>query len=401
MAFVLLIQACATAGPIAVARDQFQHGDADAALQTLAEADIGKRDKLLLYLDRGIIAQAAGRYEESVSALLRAAEIVDEQDYISIGEQSAAVIVNDWVRTYPGEYSERLWIHSFQMINFLMLGDPESAAVEARRAVVVMDRFKKVLSPDVFTRMLMGMSFEAAGQYDSASVEYRKLNADYDKFNLEPLSGEDGELTIIVAGGLIPKKFPGDLYLGEGLVVSFPYYPEQSALTSELNVSLTSSNHQNSNDTKRLANTALLGSQDVTLRLADISQRALDARSKSIGMRQALRVAAKDAIGDAIYEENEFLGIIAHILLFASEQADTRGWDTLPASVKILRIPLAPGSHDINIEVDASGLHLAGFERFQFDDVQIKRRQRAFRLVRLGYTPPVEKPTHYRCENLC
>ena len=398
LALVLVLQACATAGPIAVAREQFRHGDADAALQTLAEADISKRDKLLLYLDRGIIAQAAGRYQESVNALLRAAEIVDEQDYISISEQSAAIVVNDWARTYPGEYSEQLWIHSFQMINFLMLGDATAAAVEARRAVTVMSRFKKVLSPDVFTRTLMGMSFEAAGQRDSASVEYRKLNQDFDNFDLQPLSGDNGELTIIVAGGLIPKKHPGDLYLGEGLTVSFPFYPELSSGDTQLHVSVNRAyssavtqavdSENNLRDAAVSTNPTRLKPQEITVRLADISKRALEARSTSIGMRQALRVAAKKSLGDAIYDENEVLGIIAQVLFFASERADTRGWDTLPATVKLIRIPLAPGQHDIAIEVDASGFDLAGAERFQFNDVEIRPRQRSFRLIRLGLTTP-------------
>ena len=405
VALVLALQACATAGPIAVAREQFRHGDADAALQTLAEADISKRNKLLLYLDRGIIAQAAGRYQESVNALLRAAEIVDEQDYISISEQSAAIVVNDWVRTYPGEYSERLWIHSFQMINFLMLGDATAAAVEARRAVTVMSRFKKVLSSDVFTRTLMGMSFEAAGLRDSASVEYRKLNNDFDNFDLQPLSGDNGELTIIVAGGLIPKKYPGDLYLGDGLAVSFPFYPELSLGDSQLNVSVnqaispaiveTAVTESDIPDATASTNPTRLQPQEITIRLADISRRALEARSTSIGMRQALRVAAKKSLGDAIYDENEALGIIAHVLFFASERADTRGWDTLPATVKLIRIPLTPGEHDIGIKVDASGFDLAGSEHFQFNDIEIRPRQRSFRLIRLGLTTP----TGYTAQN--
>jgi len=393
---ILFLQACATAGPITVARDQFRHGDADAALQTLAEANVGKRDELLLYLDRGMIAQAAGRYRESVDSLLRAAEIVDKQDFISISEQTAAVIVNDWVRTYSGEYSERLWIHTFQMINFLMLGDPEAAAVEARRAVAVMDRFENVLSTDVFTRVLTAMSFEAAGQFDSASVEYRKLKDELGEFNLKPLvenRDNNGELAIIVAGGLVPKKASGNLYLGDGINISFPFYPEIPRSYSHLDVNVTaaSSNELKSDTLTRDVKKAyknLADTQDISVSLGDISRRALDARGKSIGTRQALRVAAKKSISKAIFDENEALGIAAQVFFFLTEQADTRGWDTLPAAIKLIRIPLPPGEHDLGIDIESSGLYRSGVERFELDAVGIQPGQRTFRLIRLGYTNP-------------
>ena len=120
-----------------MARDQFRHGSTSEALQTLAEADVSRRDRLLLYLDRGMIAQAAGRYEDSVAAFERATSLIDELDYLSVRDQSAALVSSDWATRYSGEYSERLWVHTFQMLNFLMLDLPQEAAVEARRAVAL------------------------------------------------------------------------------------------------------------------------------------------------------------------------------------------------------------------------------------------------------------------------
>ena len=150
-------------------------GNAHAALATLSDAEVPRRDRLLLLLDRGLAAQALGRYRESIAALIEADELVERLDYVSVGRQGASLLVNERVSSYRGESAERLWIHTFQMINFLALGEPEGAAVEARRAVSELEEHGDTFVADPVTRLLAAMSFEAAGQIDSASVEYRRL----------------------------------------------------------------------------------------------------------------------------------------------------------------------------------------------------------------------------------
>ena len=193
LSLMVLLQACATSGALNVARDQFRHGSAQEALQTLSEANVSRRDRLLLYLDRGLVAQAAGEFETSIAAFDSALRLVDELDYVSLRDQSSALLTSDWATRYSGEYSERLWIHTFQMLNFLLIDEPQGAAVEARRAVAVYEEHGDVLKQDVFTRALMALSFAAAGQNDSASVEYRRLKDDFGTSLDKPL-GKDSFL---------------------------------------------------------------------------------------------------------------------------------------------------------------------------------------------------------------
>jgi len=68
-----------------------------------------------------------GDYDQSSQVFLQASRLLDDTDFISISEQSAALAINDWATTYRGEYAERLWIHTYQMMNFLLLGKAESA----------------------------------------------------------------------------------------------------------------------------------------------------------------------------------------------------------------------------------------------------------------------------------
>ena len=78
-------------------------------------------------MEKGLILHYLGEYEKSCDILLKASNLIKYQDQISISDQSSAVLINDKVTTYKGEYCERLWVHTFLMINFLLQQKNESA----------------------------------------------------------------------------------------------------------------------------------------------------------------------------------------------------------------------------------------------------------------------------------
>ncbi|MFK7852825.1 MAG: hypothetical protein AB8B79_01880 [Granulosicoccus sp.] len=366
---ILLLQACATSSALNVARDQFRHGGTSEALQTLAEADISRRDRLLLYLDTALIAQAAGNYVDSIEAFERAISLIDELDYVSARDQSAALLTNDWAIRYSGEYSERLWVHTFQMLNYLLLDSAQGAAVEARRAVELYEEFADVLKNDLFTRSLMAVSFDAAGQYDSAQVEYRKLAADFNLAKPERLRKKDSELILFVATGFIEPKLPGDLFIDYDARISFPFYPE--TYTNPPNVSVE-------------ANSQTLQSNQVDTTLVAISRSALHSRGKSVAARHALRLAAKYTVAEAIEDENELVGGLARFLLAALEQADTRSWETLPAYLSLIRVPMTAGEHQLTITIDGSDSSYSGVQQKRVIDLALAPGERHYQLIRTG-----------------
>ena len=370
--FVAALQACATSGVLNVARDQFRHGSTSDALQTLAEADVSRRDRLLLYLDRGMIAQAAGRYEDSFAAFERATSLIDELDYVSVKDQSAALLSSDWATRYSGEYSERLWVHTFQMLNFLMLDLPQEAAVEARRAVALYEKYGDVLKQDIFTRSVMALSFMAAGQRDSAGVEYRKLTQDFGLSLPESLSANQSELILFIASGFIATKLPGDLLISVDARISFPYYPPFNETPPTVQV---------------LEDSRLLPIQRADSVLAAISSQALADRGKRIAARQALRVATKYSISESIEDHDALAGGIVKLLFLAIEQADTRSWETLPAYLTLVRVPLTPGAHSLTLQINGSD-NTSGFvTQRRTLDVDLDSGQQIFRLIRLGVNP--------------
>lgn len=362
------MQACATSGALTVARDQFKQGSPELALQTLSDADVSRRDQLLLHLDRALVSQAAGRYDDSIREFETAFKLTDQLDYFSTRDQATALVSSDWAIRYSGEFSERLWIHTFQMINYLLLDQPQGAAVEARRAVALFEEHADILGQDIFTRYLMALSFEAAGQRDSAQVEYRKLQDDFGLRKLEPLKKDEGEIYLLVASGFIEPKLPGDLLIDLDARISFPYYPETRQSLPEIDVTV---------DGKRV------NIDRVDTALLPVAKSALQQRGKAIAARQAVRLAAKYNIADNISDQDALAGGIARIFLLAIERADTRSWETLPASLSIIRVTVPRDQQKVSVRIDDIR-NFAGAIHHIDVPVKLDTVQRNYYLIRTG-----------------
>lgn len=398
----VLLQGCASSGSLYDARSQFYSGQPQAALETLNTETVSSRNRLLAHLDHGLIAHTAGNYKESITAFKNASALLNKINFIGIREQSASLVTNDWATAYKGEYSERLWIHSFQMMNFLLLGDPEGAAVEARQALQVYAKHGGALKTDWFSRALMAMSFEAAGKPDSAHIEYKKLlddindgsgiarrawqNArrlgreqDASQFKNHIIThastgNDNGELVIFVQTGAIPRKIAGEILVDPELFASFPVYPD----IPRANVQI-----------KLLNAGTPLTADTITTQLVDVSRAALAARGKSIAVKQIARLAAKKELARAIRKNTDgvgesFVGGFITAAMYITEVADTRSWETLPAQVTIVQIPLAPGTHDMTLLVRD------GSREYQIpvSNVDIEPRKIAYRSVRAGAGAP-------------
>jgi len=392
-----LVQGCSTSSSLKQARSEFFSGQPFAALDTLENRKVSSRDRLLGLLDRGLIEHTAGNYQASIRTFKNATALLEETDYLGVREQTASLVVNDWVTLYKGEYSERLWIHTYQMMNFLMIGNGEGAAIEARQALKVYEQHGDALKHDWYTRTLMAMSFEAAGKPDSAHIEYKKLlddagsdtgvarrawqNArrlgrenDAEKFKQlisgkARVGGSDGELVVFLQTGVIPGKSAGEIYLEPNLYASFPVYHDYPR--PNLQVSVFQNGETQSAD--------IVNTQTV-----NISRAALAARSHRIAAKQLLRIAAKKNLAQSVAKNDDILGDILSALFLISEQADTRSWATLPAHVSMVQIPLEAGMHNIELQV-RDGARL--YELF-IPTVEIEARTKSYRSFRLGTGAP-------------
>ena len=393
----VFVQGCSTSGSLNQARSEFFSGQPQAALDTLENRKVSSRDRLLALLDRGLIEHTAGDYQASIRTFKNATALLQENDHLAVREQTASLVVNDWVTSYKGEYSERLWIHTYQMMNFLMIGNGEGAAVEARQALKVYEQHGDALKNDWFTRALMAMSFEAAGKPDSAHIEYKKLlddagsdtgvarrawqNAhrlgrenDAAKFKQlikgkARVGGGEGELVVFLQTGVIPPKSAGEIYLEPNLYASFPVYHNYPRPNLQVSVSRNGEKHS---------------ADVINTQTVNISRAALAARSHRIATKQLLRIAAKRNLAQSVSKNDDILGEILSALFLISEQADTRSWATLPAHVSMIQIPLEAGMHDIELQVrDGSR-----FYELSIPAIEIAERTKSYRSYRVGTGAP-------------
>lgn len=359
--FILLIIGC-TSLPLQKARIEYYSGDLARADNILEGCKgISEKDLLLCYMEKGLILHYMGAYEESTEVLLKASQLIKRQEQISISEQSASVLINDRVSSYKGEYSERLWVHTYLMINFLLQYKYESALVEAKQALEVYDKYPESLAGDHFTRALIALCFENMKLPDDARIEYERLAAEMGGGEIapEPIEPGKGELILFIGQGRVPTKVSNNIVLPPSIRISIPQYTDTSSY-----MSFTVRSDGGDIDPLKISTD-----------LGEVARKSLSDRSAQYLARQGLRAGIKEAISQEVGENNPIGELFARAILFLLEEADIRSWETLPGTLTIARIVLDPGVHNLEI---SSG----DFQTVYLDGINIPQGRRIYRSLR-------------------
>lgn len=337
---LILSSGCANV-PLQKARNAYYSGDLAKADDILEGCKgISDKDLLLCYMEKGLILYYQEQYDKSAEALLKASKFIKDQDQISVTEQSSAVVVNDWVITYKGEYSEKLWVHTFLMMDYLMQYKYEDALVEAKQALEVYDAYSGSLADDHFTRALIALCYENMNMSDDARIEYEKLAARIDATTVapEPMANGKGELVLFVSQGRAPVKYATDIVLPPSTRISIPRFTDEPP-SPPVTVQLDGTTFE---------------SLKISTDLGQVDRTSLNDRSAQYITRQAMRAGAKEVISEKVGEKNELGEALVRVFLFLLEEADTRSWETLPGDLTLVRIPLDAGIHDVEISSGAS-----------------------------------------------
>ncbi len=185
-------------------------------------------DRLLHFLERGMIAHLDGRYQES-NALLEQAYLISDSLYRSSAEDwLASSMTHPGNASYKGQLYERIYLHYTKMLNYLMLAQQQkaggkqdqlldSARVENRRIQILLDEnvfktgdydqakseqeklFSKIakvfrqlngdpINPDelkfrdqAFAHYVMGALYEQYGELDNARISYQRSATLYEE----------------------------------------------------------------------------------------------------------------------------------------------------------------------------------------------------------------------------
>lgn len=191
-------------------------GTYDQALErTVKGKDGAPDDEILRALFRGQVAYYAGRWGESAEAFAEADRLTEARYTKSASRGVVSLLTNDNVLRYSPPRTERLFAHYYAMLGRVQSGDVEGAAVDARRLSALLEGSMHDLQAEerpthAALRDVAGAVFEAAGEWNDASVAYRNAallrgasRASVDSMVVMRPLGDSATLLLVVESGFV------------------------------------------------------------------------------------------------------------------------------------------------------------------------------------------------------
>ncbi len=388
-----------------------------------------EKDRVLYYLDVGMLYHYAGEYEKSNEALSAAEQGIEELYTESISKMISSGVLNDNALAYSGEDYEDLYLNVFKCLNYIGLNKIDEAMVEVRRAQIKLnlleDKYRKIVEDynssaesegvlpivesrfhnDVLTRYLSYLLYRLENSTDDMRIENKKL---LQAFNDQPSiygfappvfakGGKDrAVLTVLSFTGQSPVKTAKTLYL-----------------TTIDNAVIINTSETDSDNIEELTGFNIipipgldagnhfkfqypvfedLGSRvdRIILKLGDesydvpiiediqgISHEMFKQKQPVVLGRTVLRIVLKEvskqlgknAVNDAV--NNEMLGflfgLMMDIAVDLTENADLRISRYFPAFAHSLDLGVAPGTYPLSIDYYENGRLLFSDDRGRVD----------------------------------
>lgn len=400
----------------------FEQGNIEQAADILDQNKKAAKSKtrFLYYANQGVVEHLLGNYEES-NNWLEQAYLFGEDYHKNYLNFAASYFLNPNLIVYPGEDHEHLMLLYYKALNYLKLKDYDAALVECRRLnqrlYELGDKYlsENKYQKDAFIHNLMGIIYDASGDFNNAFIAYRNSLEIYqnefsemfglaapeqlkkDLLRTASLAGfpeeldrfseelgmnyapqpnpEGGELVFFWHNGLVPVKdewsinfvavkgaggqiffqneeyglnFPffydtdddGNASITDltGTRVAFPKYVEREPFFQHASLEINNYHYP------------LEKAEDINaIAFKTLRERMLEELGKGL-----LRVALKKTVEKQVRKENETLGFLVGVMNFASEQADTRNWQTIPHSIHYTRVPLSVGENQVTLNAEGS-----------------------------------------------
>ncbi len=210
-----------------------------------------QKDRVLYYLDLGMLYHYAREYEKSNQALSEAERGIEELYTKSISKSVTSGVLNDNALDYSGEDYENIYLNIFKALNFIALGNNESALVEIRRVHIKLnlleDKYRQLIEEynesdsaegklepreirfynSALARFLGLLLYRAEGSFDDARIELQEIREAYNEqsqlydFALPPLPDNQsqegvGHISVMAFTGISPRKMAETFYLDTG-----------------------------------------------------------------------------------------------------------------------------------------------------------------------------------------
>ena len=418
---VLMLSSCAS---MVTRQDQYlesvplaRDGDYFRAAQIIEEAKedaYRQKDRVLYYLDLGMLLHWAGEYERSNEMLSLAEEAIEELFTESISKGIASGLLNDNALDYSGEDYEDIYLNVFKALNYIALDNPESAQVEIRRVQIKLnvleDKYRKMVEEynassdaegqleyrenrfynDVLARYLSLLLYRAEGAYDDARIDLESIREawrtqqqiyHFPQPELPQTRSDRNGLAlvnILSFTGLSPVKLADTIFLDSGVNMIYLTTTNQSDdfLTRNVGfdfifipgvdpgfhfkIQFPRLSDRSSNvsrvivkfDGERVAELPVLEELETVARETFLLKQPLIV-GKTI-IRATVKNIAKEIGKDALEDEFGLLGFVAGFAadaaVDATENADLRISQFFTSDARAGEIAVEPGSYHVTVE---------------------------------------------------
>ena len=388
---ILLFISCATTDPFVPVDHLVEQGEFAKGAQMLEEKRASiyrERDRVLYFLDRGILTHYAGDYRESSDLLQQGERAIEENFSVSISQEIGTFIFSDRTREYDGEDYEDIYLNVFNALNYYNRGEMEGAMVEIRRISnklrdlsvkygtfltnmqrLALENGTEIppnpeapvnFSNSALARYLGMLFYRGAGMMDSARIDQNQVRvamADAPAIYINPVPSSIEEelnipsdmarLNIISFTGRSPVKREEviRIFLGNAWIrIALPVMVPRPSRIESVEVILDSGE-----------SFALELLEDISaIVTATFTQRKNLIYAKSV-VRASLKGIAASALNIASHVSNEnrglfaLLGLGTQIFAEVSERADLRGSRYFPGKAYVGGINLPPGSYSFTV----------------------------------------------------
>ncbi len=166
----------------------------NAAKKLLPYVNKEDKNQLVFMMECGLMLHAAGEYEKSNTIFMGAAQLADNIA-TSISKQTASLLLNETQTNYKGEDFERVLIHMYMGINYLMLNDADNARVSFKKVNDLLRDINvttgKNYKQNLMAKYLTAVAFELTAALNNddedrefAYIEYKQINQLNPKLNL-------------------------------------------------------------------------------------------------------------------------------------------------------------------------------------------------------------------------
>ena len=349
----------------------------------------------------------------------------DDRAVISARDTAAAamtLVLNEKAAPYRGEGFERVLVNTYLAFNFLMMGDLTGARVEVRKAYErqeqeadrharaleearaqassnsinldggmqevnrrygttsrVADRVQNAYQ-NAFTYYLSSVVYELNGEINDAYIDCKSaielrpdascVRRDLVRFAKRlgfrdelavwreqfgdvtmPPEGH-GSILVVFEQGMAPVKDEVKLPIPTEfgiLFIALPTYNVYPGRGPTMDISVDGQ---------------LLGRTQMMADIEGMAVRNLHDKLPVLFVKQAIRTAAKGVAAKQLYDDDQVVGILVSTFgTLITEQADLRGWITLPRDIQVSRVWVQPTVRAVTLNIE--GTPLAGSSKIE------------------------------------